>query len=191
MEKFYVYVDESGQDTRGILFIVAVIIIDKDRDEVERECIDAEKVSGKGNIKWRGARYNRRIEFVRLIFQKSIFQNKLNAVIYENKGTDFLQLTAQAISTVVSSIAPNQPYQATVSIDGLPRSKQKPVGAILRRLGVKVRKVRGVKKDENNPFIRLADTVAGLVRAAHGGRTAEASLLRLGKNRGILKEIVG
>lgn len=34
---------------------------------------------------------------------------------------------------------------------------------------IRTRKVRGVKKDQNNAFIRLADAFCGLVRDAIGG----------------------
>jgi len=34
----------------------------------------------------------------------------------------------------------------------------------LRDLNIRTRKIRGVKKDENNAFIRLVDAMCGLVR---------------------------
>jgi hypothetical protein len=39
----------------------------------------------------------------------------------------------------------------------------------LRDLHIQTRKVRGVRKDENDALIRLADAVCGLVRDAEDG----------------------
>lgn len=59
-------------------------------------------------------------------------------------------------------------YKATVIIDGLTRTEERAVGGELRRLGARTRKVRGAR-DENEAAIRLADALAGLVRAGEGG----------------------
>ena len=48
-------------------------------------------------------------------------------------------------------------------VDGLSKKLENRISKILRDLGVKIRKVRGVR-DEANAIIRLADSVAGMVR---------------------------
>jgi len=50
-----------------------------------------------------------------------------------------------------------------VFVDGLSKKLENRISKILRDLGVKIRKVRGVR-DEANAIIRLADSVAGMVR---------------------------
>src|SRR5689334_8006427 len=43
MQKLYAYVDESGQDTEGERFYVAVVVIDEVRDELERQLLILEQ----------------------------------------------------------------------------------------------------------------------------------------------------
>ena len=52
MQKLYCYVDESGQDTKGDLFLVSVVITEEERDELRRKLIKIEKTSQKGQRKW-------------------------------------------------------------------------------------------------------------------------------------------
>lgn len=52
----------------------------------------------------------------------------------------------------------------TILVDGLGEKDQRYYGSELRKLGVPSRKVRGIKKDENNALIRLADSICGFVR---------------------------
>lgn len=189
MGKFYCYADETGQETRGELFIVAVVITSKERNQVEEVCEDLEKKSRKGKVKWRWSDHDRRLDFIQQILQNPIMQDKLNFTIYHHKGTDYLWLTVKAIDESIFTRVQNQQYEATVFIDGLPQSKQKTVGAMLRQLGVRVRKVRGVRKEENTPLIRLADSLCGLVPAAHRGEEAAENLLEQGKEKGVFKEV--
>lgn len=52
MLKLYCYVDESGQDTEGRLFIVGGVITTQERDELTALCEQIERNVGKRN-KWR------------------------------------------------------------------------------------------------------------------------------------------
>ena len=51
--KLYCYVDETGQDTKGKLFIVSVIITKEDRDEINKflQEIETKRGKDKGNGK--------------------------------------------------------------------------------------------------------------------------------------------
>jgi hypothetical protein len=49
--KLYCYVDETGQDTLGKMFIVSVVVTDGRRDELERFIEKLEKDTGK-KTKW-------------------------------------------------------------------------------------------------------------------------------------------
>ena len=51
-KKYYCYVDETGQDTEGKLFIVSVVIAQKDRAEISELLEKIEKDTGKGKTKW-------------------------------------------------------------------------------------------------------------------------------------------
>lgn len=56
MRRLYCYVDETGQDTRGALFIVAVVIAEEDAEHLRRVCERIERETGK-RAKWIRTRY--------------------------------------------------------------------------------------------------------------------------------------
>ncbi|HIP97684.1 MAG TPA: hypothetical protein EYH32_10770, partial [Anaerolineae bacterium] len=84
IEKLYCYVDETGQDTRGELFIVSVVIVGAGRDQAIQLCEAIERATGKGRVKWLKTRYDRRLAYIRRVLQEPIFQGKLNFAIYQN-----------------------------------------------------------------------------------------------------------
>jgi hypothetical protein len=53
MQKLYCYVDETGQDTGGQIFIVAVVVTGEERDDLLTLCEQLEKVSGKDKQEFR------------------------------------------------------------------------------------------------------------------------------------------
>src|SRR3989339_1849146 len=162
--KIYCYVDESGQDTNGELFIVVAAIFQKDREKFETKLRQIENISDKKR-KWsksnqkRNILYNKKIardkEFIETIFY-SVETNK-------SRNKSYLDIT---ISTIASAIdlSKYQSTKAVILIDGLQKSQVRLVSTRLRRVGLSIEKVRGVKKDENNIFIRLADSFAGFIR---------------------------
>jgi len=76
-------------------------------------------------------------------------------------------------------------YKVTVLLDALPRSLERDVGLRLRRKGIRA-KVRGVKKDENDVLIRLADAICGFVRADIEGQPEMRYLFTQGIRDGFL-----
>jgi len=186
-KKFYCYVDETGQDTQGELFIVSVVIVGTERDQALELCERIERQTGKGRRKWIRARYAQRLAYIQQILREPIFQDKLVFSIYINTR-DYLSVTIQTIALAIQTHV-SQPEKVTVLLDGLPRSQQRTVGARLRRLGIRMRKVRGVRKDESNALIRLADALSGFVRAAVEGQEEMEELLQQGKQRGYLREL--
>lgn len=56
----------------------------------------------------------------------------------------------------------------TVFVDGFKKKEIEVFSRGLRDLRIKTRKIRGVKKDENNAFIRLVDVLCGLIRDKEG-----------------------
>lgn len=186
-EKLYCYADETGLDTQGELFIVSVVVTGAEREQVIQLCEAIEQATGKGRVKWIKARYDRRLAYIQRILQEPIFQGKLHFAIYRDTK-DYLTLTVQTIALSIRAHA-RQSYKATVLIDGLPRSQTREVGRQLRRLGIRTRKVRGIRKDENDALTRLADALCGFVRAAIEGQEAMIELFEQGKKRGYLEEL--
>lgn len=186
MDKLYCYVDESGQDTKGTMFIVSVVLLSDQREEIARTCEAIELETGKGRVKWIKTRHDRRLAYIRRIFQEPAFKGRLSYAHHVG-SIDYLSLTILTIArTIQSSVG--EAYKVTVFIDGLPRSRCRDVGNRLRHLGIAVKKVRGVKHDENDALIRLADALCGLVRAAAEGQLEMQALLDRGKRNGYIRE---
>ena len=162
--KIYCYVDESGQDTNGELFIVVAAIFQKDREKFETKLRQIENISDKKR-KWSKSNQKRNIIYINKIAKEKEFIETIFYSVETNKSRNnsYLDIT---ISTIASAIdlSKHQNTKAVILIDGLQKSQVKSVSTRLRRVGLSIEKVRGVKKDENNIFIRLADSFAGFIR---------------------------
>lgn len=188
IQKFFCYVDETGQDTRGELFIVAVVIAGQERNQLRQACEDIERDSRKGRRKWVKTTYSRRLAYIRQVLEGPIFEGKLNFAVYRDVQ-DYPSSTVQTIARALSATGETD-YKVTILIDGLPRSLERAVGLQLRRLGIRAKKVRGLK-DENDALIRLADAVCGLIRGATEGQPAMRALFERGIQTGVLKDVSG
>ena len=186
-EKIYCYVDETGQDTQGDLFIVSVVITGRERDALVDLCERIERKTRKGRVKWIKVEYGRRLEYVRQILAEPVFRGKLNFALYHNTK-DYLPRTVLTIARAITALDLND-YKASVLIDGLPRAQEKWVGIELRHLRIKIKKVRGVLKDENDALVRLADALCGFVRAALEGQAEMRELFERAQKNGTLKKL--
>lgn len=187
MTKLYCYVDETGQDTRGDLFIVSVVVTDQEREQFRQICGAIERDSRKGQRKWIKTTYNRRLAYIRQVLEEPILRGKLSFAVY-HQGRNYTSMTVQTIARALNATGETD-YRATVFIDGLPRPMEQSVGLELRRSGIHAKKVKGVKKDENDALIRLADAVCGLVRSAMEGQPAMRALFEQGIQTGALKDL--
>ena len=175
-KKLYCYVDESGQETEGRIFIVSVIVTSEKRDELLHLCEMLEKESRKGKFKWGKAQHNYRLEYLRQIFAIKLFKGNLRYSTFRNTK-DYDSATIKGIAKAVHYKEPKQKYTTRIYVDGLSKSKRHEYGSRLRKLGVPTYKVQGVTKDENNALTRLADAVAGFVRYVLDKKDNEAEEL--------------
>ena len=90
-QKLYAYVDESGQDTNGALFVVGVVVLEDERDNVLKELERIEQESGKRNIKWRKARPRLRETYMRGIAQSPVFESTLFFEIF-GESKEYLEM---------------------------------------------------------------------------------------------------
>ncbi len=189
MPKAYCYVDETGQDTGGRLFIVAIIVLAKDRDDRLMRCERAEAESGKGKAKWGRARSAQRLDYMRRIIEDAAFRGCLcYAVSLETTLYDVA--TTQAIINAVQQQPSLKSHQMTVYVDGLSKTKRHWYARRLHQAGLVLDKVRGINRDENDALIRLADAVAGFVRdALYDGPSDALSLFRRGQESAALVEV--
>lgn len=165
VEKLYCFVDETGQDTEGKLFIVAIVVTGKERDKLLEVCEKLEKETGKGKFKWGKADKKLRLRYLKNIFASGLVKEKLRYSVFRN-SRDYDLATIMAIAKAVKWKELRHRYTTLIYIDGLMKTKRHEYGVQLRRLGIPTRKVQGVTKDENNPLTRLADAIAGFVRDA-------------------------
>ncbi len=189
IKKLYCYVDENGQDTRGDLFIVSVVVTEENRDELLNLCEKLEEVSGKKKDKWGGAKHDKRMRYISHIFADDRFKGLLRYEVFKNTK-DYDTSTVTAIVSSVKWDKPTGKYTTMVYVDGLSKTKRQEYGARLRHLGLPVRRIRAVRKDETNALTRLADSIAGFVRDAIDGKSEEVKgqFIRAKKN-GVLVEV--
>lgn len=184
--KLYCYVDETGQDTQGRLFLVAVVVTGQEREQLRMLCEAVEDRSRKGSRKWSKTSAERRLAYAQGVVDQRAFAGKLHYAIFEGTA-DYLTATVQAIAETLETGA-TEDYDATVFIDGLSRSLERAVGLSLRRSGSHVKKVRGLD-EESDALMRLADAICGLVRGALEGDGALMALYQRGIDTGILRDV--
>lgn len=187
MQRLFIYVDETGQDTLGKFFLVSIVITDRERESLRGTLEEIEDKSGKGKVKWISAKKNARFAYIRKVLKITRLWGKLYYAIYKN-GKNYFPLTVLTTARAITKHAEER-YKATIFVDGLPRSKEKWFGAELRHLRIQTKKIRGVKKEESNALIRLADAVCGFVRAATEGEAIAQKLFKQAKKQGVLIEL--
>ncbi|OGY30893.1 MAG: hypothetical protein A3C02_03375 [Candidatus Andersenbacteria bacterium RIFCSPHIGHO2_02_FULL_45_11] len=186
IQKIYAYVDESGQDTKGEIFLVSVVIVSSQRDELRKLLRKIELASGKKNRKWSKERRVRRKAYIEAIINSKGFKG----LIYYSHYTDsrlYIDLTVLSTAKAILNHTA-QPYQASVYVDGLNTGERKYFTAGLRSLHVKTTLARGLK-DEADEFIRLADAIAGFVRDGIEGDTIMAPLFKQAIKTGVIREV--
>ncbi len=166
MQKLYIYVDESGQDTRGRLFIVATVLISdpKFKDEAPALCERIEQESKKGKIKWGKSKPSFRLDYLNRIFAEKQFHGNLRFAVFRDTN-DYDQAMMASIARVLhwENVVD---YTTLVFVDALSETKCQEYTRLLRKHDVRIQKIRGISKDENDALIRLADALAGFIRDA-------------------------
>ena len=98
-KKIYCYVDETGQDTKGKLFIVSIVVVGKDKDLFQKAVEEVEIESGKRRSKWGKTNYSSRISYLKkLILIKTC---KYLICFSKYKTMDFDLATIQTISKTI------------------------------------------------------------------------------------------
>jgi hypothetical protein len=172
-QNLYCYVDETGQDTMGRLFIVSVVISEAERDALTSELEQIEHLSGKGKVKWIHTRHAARIAYIRAVLSAEAFRNALYFSAFSNTKS-YMAMTVLSTARAIAMVA-RQPSEATVYVDGLPRARLRWFGVELRRLSIRTRKVVGIRREESEALMRLADACCGFVRLALSGQQPEVT----------------
>jgi len=162
-KKLYAYVDESGQDTKGLIFIVSVLILEKEREEISKELEKIENDSGKKNMKWNKSRHEFRKAYIEKLFKMEKIKGRIFFDIFSDTKK-YIELTSYATAKAILKKSGNNEYKVTIFVDGFKKKEIDIFSRGLRDLKIRTKKIRGVKKDENNAFIRLVDAICGLIR---------------------------
>lgn len=168
----YAFVDETGQDTGGELFIDAVVIAEQDVDAMRQACQRIERENEKGAWKWHRVSSTRQAAYARRVMNDTTFCDRLFFSVHRG-SRDYFSRTMDTIGCALEAFDADD-AKVTVVIDGLPPAHEQQVSHALHRRGVHTRKVRGAR-DASEPLIRLADALCGLVRAARDGDGAHSS----------------
>lgn len=163
MAKRYVYVDETGQDTRGRLFIVAAVVL----SEIDDTCAACEKIealSGKAISKWGKTRPAIRLTYIREILKTPLLTGALRFAVFSDTK-DYDTLTIETIARAIGKTTVSK-LKTRVYVDALSKAKRREYAQLLRQKGIQTDEVRGIERDESNALIRLADAIAGFVRDA-------------------------
>ena len=185
-QKLYAYVDESGQDTLGELFLVSVVVTGEAREGLRKKLRTIERVSGKQAKKWRKARLTERTAYLQSVFQLG----ELTGCIYYARYHDtraYVDLMILSTAKALHAQGTEVP-EATVIVDGLSRPERPRFAAGLRKLRIRVHKVRGAR-DQSDELIRLADAIAGGVRDSLEGDAIMRPLFAQAERRGVVREI--
>ncbi len=176
MKKMYCYVDETGQDTEGEFFLVALVLIsDKNLEIVESRLEKIELTTGKKYLKWGKTPFRVRQDYLLCVKQVQELRESLYYSVYA-ETIDYMSCVSTAISDAVS-IKGLENYQVTIVIDGLYKKGIALVKAKLKKCKVRYSKVKGLK-DEQIVFLRLADAIAGFLRDVHEGQGYAQRLYR-------------
>jgi hypothetical protein len=165
--KLYCYADETGPDTKGKMFLVAVVITTSElREAIERSLEAVEEQSGKGLIKWKSTSVKRTEAYLQGILGINALQGSLFYAVYRD----------------------TKDYQATIYIDGLRKTEIKEVVRFLSAESIKRRKVKGLR-DESSAYIRLADALAGFFRDYEEGKSYAKELFQLFSAKDFVKRL--
>lgn len=181
--------DETGQDVRSNVFIVAVIVTEKEKDQLIKLCREFENESGKGKNKWHKSKYDQKIVYIRKVFSQPVFQNVARYHISKNVK-DYDLATIMSIAKAVNWHKPEEKFTTSIYIDALSKTKRYKYGKELRSLGIRTSKVQGIAREESSVLMRLADAVAGFVRDVIEDKTIEfQKIYQKGKRQKILVEV--
>ena len=175
MNKLYAYVDETGLHTEGKTFLVGIVIVGNEREQLIQDLEAIERTSGKGNVKWIESKSTARLAYIKAVLAHKGFAGSLYYKTYPNPQ-NYQVLTATATGDAVLKHAEGE-YKVTIFVDALEDVYIRQYGAILRKMQVRTKKVRGIRKEQTDALIRLADALCGLAREAQEGKRDPQNIL--------------
>lgn len=187
-QKFYCYVDETGQDVSSEVFIVVAIVSDKDQHLLRSRLLRIESFSGTHQRKWHKSRFERRIKYIKTVLHEKIGAGEVYFGRYRKPLPYFLPFLETIEKAILQKASGD--YKTVVFIDGIDKKKAVELTNALRLRRVKLEQIRS-RRDESEPVIRLADMWAGCIRAAFLGEKEAKEIFEAAKRTGYLIEVTG
>lgn len=182
--KLYEYVDESGQDTAGKLFVVSVLVLDAQRYELAKALESIEKETGKRKKKWTSTKHKERDLYIRSAAKLKGLRGTVYFDVLRD-SRDYFSFTAKVAADAVRKKV-TKSDEVTVYVDGFTKAEVLKFKRILKP-SMKVRTfVKLIRRDESSSLIRLADALCGLIRDADEGSKWAKTVVRLLQKRGII-----
>lgn len=184
--KLYCYVDETGQDTKGELFLVAVVLKDINGLEVIEKALEEIEIrTGKKQSKWKKISRKIKKKYLEELIQVKELKNAIFYATYQ-ASKEYSKLTSFTIAKAVLAKG-NINYTVTVIIDGLNDKERDVVREELKKLKIKYRKIRGMR-DEQSILLRLSDAMAGFLREVYEGEEYANQFIKRFEKAGIVTE---
>ncbi len=162
-QKFYCFVDESGQDTKGKIFLVAIVVKEQGGLEALKEkLLKIEAKTKKNLIKWSSSSKVVREKYLEEVTTLKELSGTIFYSVYHDTK-EYVPLVAITLAKAIH-FKNNTTGLNRIIIDGLNDKERDRIRLELKKLGVRYDKIRGMK-DEQDAILRLADTIAGLMRS--------------------------
>jgi hypothetical protein len=184
--KLYCYVDETHPGDAMRHFIVGVVIADDNRDDLESLCREFETEARKRK-KWSQSKDAANYAYMGMVIDAEPVNGRLFYAVFDGLA-DYLAYAADGIVAAIEAFNASEPI-ATVMYDALPRTLERALKNLLRQRGVKIDKVRGPRREENEPLLMLADAVCGLARDAAMRKDAAVEMMARATRSGALREV--
>jgi Protein of unknown function (DUF3800) len=186
-ERFYAYLDESGQETEGRIFIVGAVVVESGEREALLDQLHAlEARSRKGRVKWHRARFAHRQAYMAELANLTQLARSMYLIRF-TRTQRYPAATAEAAARAIRARS-GEACRVRVVVDGLKREERRRFGDMLRQRQVRPDDVRGAR-DQSDAFIRLADAACGLARDAEDGQAWAVQAMQRLKRRGLIVEL--
>lgn len=160
--KFYCYIDESGQDTNGKFFIVVLFLKENAFiQSLETNLEHIENITGKKNHKWKKTS----LDIRKLYLHELSKVEQLSKSIYFSHYRDQKHYTTMLSEAIVRTInhLKIKNYSVNIIVDGLNNKDREILRNYLKKSKILYHKIRGMD-DEQSVFLRLVDSFAGFLR---------------------------
>jgi hypothetical protein len=116
--KLYCFVDETGQDTKGELFLVVVVLNEiNNLPYLEKQLDYIEQKTGKNHLKWKKTNKKIKEQYLEELIQVKDLRNSIYFSQY-HASKEYSKLTSLTIAKTVLAQGYDN-YSVTVIIDGI------------------------------------------------------------------------